>query len=1798
MGTANDERYLDYLKRVTIDLREARRRVAALEAREHEPVAIVGMACRYPGGVCSPEELWELLASGTDAISRFPADRGWDLEALYDPDPEHAGTSYAREGGFLERVGEFDAGFFRISPREALAVDPQQRLLLEVCWEALEYGRIDPLSLGGSQTGVFTGVMYDDYGARPLGEAPEDLEAYMGIGSAGSVASGRVSYTLGLEGPAVTIDTACSSSLVTLHLACASLRSGECSLALAGGVTVLAMPSVFVEFSRQGNLARDGRCKAFADGADGTGWSEGVGMLALERLTDAQRLGHEVLAVVRGSAVNQDGASNGLTAPNGPSQQRVIRRALTNAGLSASEIDAVEGHGTGTRLGDPIEAQALLGTYGRSRSAERPLWLGSIKSNIGHTQAAAGVAGVIKMAMAMRHGVLPRTLHVDAPSQQVDWSEGGVALLGEATAWPVDGRPRRAAVSSFGVSGTNAHAILEEAPPAAATSSVASSAAGDADGSRAGDAEDSGERDRAAPLGGDVLAWVVSGKGPGALHAQAARLLGHVAGDSELQAADVALALVSRPAFEDRAVVLGEGREELLAGLGALAEGAPSASVAQGRAGGGEAVFLFPGQGSQWEGMALELLDASPVFAERVRACEEALAAHVDWSLEDVLRARSGAPSLERFEVVQPVLFAVMVALAELWGACGVRPAAVVGHSQGEIAAAYVAGGLSLQDAARVVALRSRVLSQLAGKGAVVSVALGVSQLARRLERWGGRLTIAVVNGPASTGVAGDLEALRELVVELEAEGVRAREVPATVASHCAQVEPLREELIDALSVVAPRTGAVPFYSTVTGGLLDTGELNAEYWYRNTRETVEFEQAIRGLLGRGQRTFVEVSPHPVLAAGAQETAEQALGDAEEALVAGSLRRGQGGSRRFLTSLAEVWVRGVDVDWETALAGPGRSAAGRRRVRLPTYAFQRERYWLARAEGASAPAAGAAESEFWEAIDAEQTGRLASLLGLGEGEQRSSLGEVLPMLSAWRRGRRAESLIDGWRYRIVWKAVGESRAAPGGQWVLVVPKGVGECAAAVAGALEERGAQAQWLEVDPAEGFDRDSLAAHLREIASGAEREAPASNGDAGASVGPPAIAGVLSLLALGEDGDSVDGMLGGTIAGSLALVQALGDAGLRAPLWLLTRGAVAVDPADRLESPAQAMVWGLGRTLGLEQPERLGGMVDLPQAIDRDALTRLCGMLGGLDGEDQLAVRSAGVFVRRLVRAPAGGSVGRGAWAPRGTALITGGTGDLGAHVARWLARNGTERLLLLSRRGPHAPGASELVEELRALGAHAEAVACDVANREQLAEILAAVPAEHPLGAVVHAAGIAGEWTPLEALTREGLERTLAPKLQGALHLHELTEGLELSAFVLFSSMAATLGAGSQGDYAAANAFLDALAEHRRGRGLPATSVGWGFWEGAVMELPVAWELQRRGLREMPPELALKALEQALDRDERCLTVADIDWERYAPAYAFARSRPLIEDLTEVRRALEQEVTGPDADAPAEALRARLAGLSDSERERVVLELISSHAAAVLGHAASAAVGAGQAFRELGFDSLMAVELRNRLQIATGLRLPATLVFDHPSPAVLAAHLLGELTGARAGAIAVAPRAPRNEEPLAIVGVGCRYPGGEGRSISSPEDLWELVAAGADAISGFPADRGWDLERLYDPDPDRSGASYAREGGFLGDAAEFDAAFFGIAPREALAMDPQQRLLLEVSWEAIERAGISPAALRGSETGVFAGINPTGYGQQLPEELEGYLVTGSAGAVVSGRVAYTLGLEGPAVSVDTACS
>ncbi|AOS63727.1 acyl transferase domain-containing protein/acyl carrier protein [Actinoalloteichus hymeniacidonis] len=1592
--------------------------VAPTARTTDDPIVIVGMACRYPGQVRSPEDLWKLVCDGVDAIGYAPEDRGWSSD----------GRDFTGSGGFLAEAGDFDAAFFDISPREAVSMDPQQRLLLETAWEAVERAGIDPASLRGSRTGVFVGGAVQEY-ATLLVNSAEGAGGYTMTSSSGSVLSGRISYALGLEGPAVTVDTACSSSLVTLHLAAQALRAGECDLALAGGVTVMTTPGIFQEFGRQGGLSSDGRCRSFADTADGTGWGEGVGLLAVQRLSDARRDGHRVLAVVAGSAINQDGASNGLTAPNGPSQQRVIRAALADAGLTAAEVDVVEAHGTGTRLGDPIEAQAVLATYGTHR--DRPLLLGSIKSNIGHTQAAAGVAGIIKMVLAIRHGQVPATLHVDEPSRQVDWTTGQVALLTSGQDWPAVDRPRRAGVSSFGISGTNAHVIIEQPPAAEPVPEPAPAS---------------------APL-------VVSARTETALHAQTEGLTRWLAANPDTSPRGVAWSLATaRAALDHRAFLLDGGWQH-------------------GEVRPGSVAVLFTGQGSQHEQMG-----SHPLLVEEY----DRVKALFDPSLFD--------GDLDSTGVAQPAVFALQIALWKLWQSWGLRPDRLIGHSVGELAAAVVAGVWSLEDACRVVAARARLMQALPAGGAMLAVDRPVDEVPDTL-------SVAAVNSPTSTVLSGPEVEIEAIAVELRAAGARVKRLKVSHAFHSALMEPMLAEFAAALRDIEFNAPRIPIITTSGAG----GEITSpQYWVDQVRATVRFADAVRTAVADGVDTFLELGPDAALAPMTLETAP-------DAVAIPALRKGHD---QLDTALGRMWLAGFDPDW-TAILPRGTH------VDLPTYPFQHERYWVTPAPGAASD--NGPDAELWQTIESGDVAALAAELDLPD----HSLDTVVPALAAWRARRQERAVTDGWRYRISWKPVALPRSPRlTGRWLIVVPEGVDH--SAVAQALIEAEVRTLVATGDWTEHLDADV----------------------------------VLSLLALDERPHPDHPELTRGLVDTLLLEQAMRRTESPATRWLFTRGADL--------DPRQAAIHGLGQVASLEHPQGWGGLID---CADDTGLRYLTAALAS--GEDQLRLTADGVLSRRLRRAQPEHAE---SWMPRGTVLITGGTGGLGAHLARWAASHGADRLVLTSRQGIATPGAEALRAELGATGVAVTVAACDVADRSALAELLATDPPD----AILHAAGVA----PYEDLSGIGpaeLAAAMRGKAIGARWLDELTAELPLDAFVLFSSGAAAWGGATQGAYAAANAYLDALAVARHARGLPATSIAWGGWDGPGMSAAADHAaLARRGLRLMDPALALTVLARTVAAGDSQLVVTDMDWSKFAPGYAMARRRPLIEDIAEAAEALAE--TSDGVAGAGDELRDRLAPLGAADRRDRLTELIRIEAAEVLGHQDATGVPAGRPFQELGFDSLTAVELRNRIARVTGLRPSATMVFDHPNPTALADFLLAELFGADPIESASAVAAPVTDDPIVIVGMACRYPGG----VRSPDDLWRLVAAERDAIGPVPTDRGW-----------QTGAD--TEGGFLHDVASFDAAFFGISPREALAMDPQQRLLLETAYEALESVGTDPATLRGSRTGVFVGGTVQEYAPLLvnsPEGNSGYTATGASSSVMSGRINYVFGFEGPAVTVDTACS
>ncbi|MER5886561.1 SDR family NAD(P)-dependent oxidoreductase [Streptomyces sp. NPDC001941] len=1803
----------------------ARRARKGGTAVSDDPIAIISMACRLPGGIDTPEAFWELLSSGGDAVGPLPS--RWDGLGVYDPDPEAVGKSYAREGGFIDGIEGFDAPFFGISPREAVSMDPQQRLVLETSWEALERAGVRPDSLSESRTGVYLGAMTSDYGH--MGHDLDALDGYTSTGYASSVVSGRVSYTLGLQGPAVTVDTACSSSLVAMHLAASALRQGECELALVGGVTVMNSPALFVEFSRLKGMAPDGRCKSFSAQADGAGWAEGVGVLVMKRLSEAERDGDDVLAVIRGSAVNQDGRSQGLTAPNGPSQQRVVQDALATARLTPSDIDAVEAHGTGTSLGDPIEAGALAEVFGPERAADRPLYLGSSKSNIGHAQAAAGVVGVMKMVLALQHEVLPKTLYVDEPSPHVQWEGSGLELLGEARAWVRgEGRVRRAGVSSFGLSGTNAHVIVEE-PPAAPAPAATESVEG-------------------------PLPVVLSGQTEEALREQAGRWAQWLSSGRDVRLADVAAtAALHRTHFEHRASVATAGIGELREALAALSEGGAHDALVTGTARErGKVVFVYPGQGSQWVGMGAQLLASSPVFAAAVDACDAALRPFTGWSVREVLLGEEGDhPPFDRVDVVQPALFAMGVALSAHWRSLGVEPAAVVGHSQGEVVAGVVSGALSLEQGSQIVAQRSQAVLALAGQGGMALIERPIAQVEEFIAPYGEALSVAAVNTAGSTVISGLAAELDELVSRLQEQDVYARKINVDYASHNAQMDPLLPALAENFTSITPAATDIAFYSTVTGEIANGTDLDGSYWCRNLRAPVRFDRALDKLLTDNHTVFVEISAHPVLSMPLTDGSADRGG-----IVVGSLARNQGSQDQILRNLGLLHTQGHVIVWDKVLGATADVLV----PALPTYAFQREHYWLDTPKSSgNAGQLGLDVSEHpWlgaatELADGEGhvlTGRLSlaeqpwlaehaafgTVLVPGTGlldlalaaahhtgaEQVHELTLLEPLVltedtplrlqihvgAPTAEGLRALTVHsrpdqgghDTWRQHATgelsdvvaapdealftdlaaqWPPAGAERVALDGFYEAFEARGLSYGPAFQGLAELWRKGSTAYGTVRVPESLKTDGFGVHpalldaalhtlmgVREsgegqdtqvflpfewtgvelYASGATelrvrvelddtgtnariqvadpggrpvarveglaiREATAEQVRAGESVDhlyrvdfrTPRLpqteeaaadgiwilgddTGVSEILEAGHVAD-VDAVLahlddgraapvrlavdataagaartdGADIAGAAQELTASALLTLRRLLdeprlgstelvWI-TRSAVAVAVDGDVRDLARAPLWGLLRSARNEYAERAIRLIDLGEGSADDALLpRAIAMAG----EPEIAIRGGEVRTARLVRttneaAPpaagtasdtgtspaAGTSTAAGSaaaaavaapLAPDGTVLITGGTGELGRSLAGHLVRAyGVRHLVLTSRRGLESPGAAELAAELGEAGAESvQVVACDVSRRDDVATVLATADAAHPWTGVFHLAGVLDDGL-LASQDADRLAGVLAPKVSGALHLHELTRDLGLAAFVLYSSAAGVLGGAGQSNYAAANAFLDALAAHRRAHGLPAASLSWGLWQQAGVGLTAGLgraelaRMRRRGIGALSARQGLAALDAALGLPHPHLVPVKLELTSLQREFDNGGDVPvLLRDLLRAPRRRAGESGGTPS-----GLREHLLALPEDERLPHVAQLVQREAATVLGLSGAGGIGPEQVLKELGMDSLMAVELRRRLSAETGVPLPSTLAFDHPTPAAVAALLLDKLAIGSGGAARSGPGVTKNQ-------------------------------------------------------------------------------------------------------------------------------------------------------------------------------
>jgi acyl transferase domain-containing protein/NADPH:quinone reductase-like Zn-dependent oxidoreductase/acyl carrier protein len=1778
--------------------------------------AIVGYAARFPGAQ-DADAFWDVLREGRDTISEVPKDR-WDVDEFFDPEPGAPGKVVTRRAGFVDDVTGFDAPFFGMSTREVRLMDPQHRLLLETAWRAVEHSGTAPTALANTNTGVFVGLATHDY----LGMASDELtypeiEAYMAIGTSNAAAAGRISYRLGLQGPAVAVDTACSSSLVAIHQACQALRLGECDLALAGGANVLLTPATMITFSSAHMLAPDGRCKTFDAAADGYVRGEGCGVIVIKRLEDAIADGDRIRAVIRGSAINQDGASGGLTVPNGVAQQRVIADALKRADLEPSDVGYLEAHGTGTSLGDPIEAQAAGAVLGAGREPGQPLLMGSVKTNIGHLEAAAGIAGVIKVILSLENELLPRHLHFQNPSPHIPWDRLAVQVVEEATAWERNGRPRIAGVSSFGFAGTNAHVILEEAPAAPERPPRTPQLA-----AAPGPVEQTGEQrsDVTAGAAPRFSVLPLSARTPAALVLLADQYRNWLSAHPEATLADVCFtAGAGRAHLEHRAALVVNSRESAIELLGALADDRPAPGLVRGESHDiPKTAWLFTGQGSQYPGMARELFDTEPVFAETLNHCAAAVADALEKPLLDVIfdtddpAGADGEATLRQTSYAQPALFAVEVGLARLWQSWGFEPDVVLGHSVGQYAAACVAGVFSLEDGTLLMAERGRIFGSLPAGGRMVAVFTAAERVEALTDELPS-LSVAAYNG-ANTVVSGPAEVLEQAVAVLVGDGVRCDWLDTSHAFHSALLDPILDEFESYAERFTFNTPQRILIDNRTGAALGRSvKLDGAYWRRHARQPVEFAKSVRTLAELNCKVLLEIGPQPVLTAAALRawpdpaTAPRAIA---------SLRRKATDHRQITEAVADAYVLGHLPEFAAL------RQAHARKLDLPTYPFEHRQYWYSdnradnRADGGADIRAdsghqaspqqhlGGPRTRAVRLLEDGRIEELAALLGGGDADRQTV--DVLTKLAAQHNQERTNQSIADNRYEFRWdrSAVPSSGAEGGGgsSWILVGDDP--DAVQPLVDVLSARGHRHRIVGL-PVSDADSEELETALR-----------------AAAADDPALR-IVHVAALDFDLNA-NGALGmrsplrmqhRILGGTRRLFRSASAAGLRRPIWVVTRGAQRVTDADTV-SPDQSCLWGFGRAAALELPHLWGGLADLSGGRENSAdewYRFIDHAVSQSRGEDQIALREQTVYVPRLVRRDGQPSPTPPELRSDATYLVTGGLGSIGLEIAGYLAAHGARHLVLTGRRAPGDAGQRRIDALGERYGCEFRAIAADVADAHDVARLLATVAAElPPLAGIVHAAGEIGA-IPLSSLDFEShqaeVDRVFAGKVWGAWHLSEAALDAsrpKLDFFINTSSIASVWGGYGQTAYSAANAFLDGLAWRLREQGIPGLSVNFGPWTAGMADAESRARLDKRGVRTLSPAEALAGLGDVVAASSAHeaaqgpaqAVVARIDWARFLPLYQQAGSRAFLAELEREVPARTAAVAAPATASGKTQLVERLAGAPVQQRKKLLTDYLRD-AVAEVTRVDAAEIREDAGFFDLGMDSLMAVELRRRIEQGVGREIPVTLVMDHPRLSDAADYLLGdvlELSAQKSGPAPAAAVTSRTDEPIAIVAVSCRFPGAP-----DPEAFWEVLSGGVDAIREVPEDR-FDIDEFYDPDPDAPGKTYTRFGGFLDGIDGFDPEFFGISPREAVWIEPQQRLILETVWEGLERAGYAPATLRGSRTGVFTGVAANEYAHLLSsqsvDKIEPYFITGNALNAISGRVAFALGLEGPAVAIDTACS
>lgn len=1722
---------LSPVKQALLKLHEMKTKLDAVEQARKEPIAIVGTACRFPGNVNTPEAFWDLLQNEGDAITEVPPTR-WSAAATYDPAVATPGKMNTRWGGFLTQVEQFDAAFFGIAAREAQRMDPQQRLLLQVAWEALENAGQNMAHLAGSSTGVFVGASTHDYAWFHV----TDPDAYTGTGTAHSVIANRLSYLMDFHGPSVAVDTACSSALVAVHLACQSLRYGECQLALAGGVNLILLPLATIAFSQARMMAANGRCKTFDAAADGFVRSEGCGVVVLKRLSDALADGDQILAVIRGSAVNQDGHTAGLTAPNSLSQQAVIRQALSNASVQAEEVTYIETHGTGTALGDPIEMEALQAVFGQNRLS---CVLGAVKTNLGHLEAAAGIAGLVKVVLALQHQQIPANLHFHTlnPHISLDAHTPFVFPV-RLMPWHVpDGQPYIAGVSSFGFGGTNAHLIIAEAPPVESISVI-----------------DDVKRPFLLPL---------SARSPQALTAVAHTTYQFLQQQSAPLTDICHAATVRHTHHEHRLALVADDHQSLIETLADYLQTGqtPRSACINPHPQVKNLAFVFSGQGSVWSGMGQQLWQQEPVFRDTIAACDTLFQQVAGWSLVEALNDANAIPDQSvRTDRAQPLLFAIQVGLAALWRSWGVQPQAVIGHSVGEIAAAHIAGILSLTDAIHIVYQRSRLMHQAVGQGQMCLIGLPLANVEALIMSNNLPVSIAAINGPRAIVVAGKPEAIQRLLACVSPQTFT-RLLPMPYAFHSDQMTPAAQILPSLLSHIQPQAGYLPMISTVTGEFLPGTAFDAAYWSHNVSQTVQFAPAVTELLRQGFRSFVEIGPQPALTRSIQHCLEE---KGETGVVVASWGNEYDEQTEMLLNLGRLYTAGYDLDWQELY--PQRQQP----VRLPNYPWQQERYWL-------------------------EPGN----------------GNTLPWLA------QPQTHISSWLYQLTWEpyTLAPAQSRPGHWLIFADTEGLGD---ALAQYLAQNGAtsthiylgtdfqivHANTYQVNPAEEASWQQLWAALRY-----HNQEP--------DTGIIYLWGIDTPSMTTMTQTDLAAMSMSNSAAIVRLVQMVNEMQekTRPRLWLVTKHvhAFTTQSPDQTQL-AQAPLWGLGQTIALEHPDLWGGLIDIDDTVPETA-DFVYRALHQPTASLRLAHRTNTVYTAHLVPTPSPPlRENPVSWSAEGAYLITGGLGGLGLQVAQWMAQQGARHLILLGRtalpprsewdqqeQGTKTAERIAAVQALETAGVQVELVTADVADANRLSSLFAQWDAHGlRLRGIVHAAGISPQQT-VANLTPNDLYQTLQPKMMGAWILHQLSQRWSLDFFICFSSIASVWGSKYLGAYAAANYFLDVLAQYRQAQGLPALSINWGPWGEVGLATAVDRELlTQMGIHTITPEQGVQALATVLSATAAQIVVAHVDWQQFKPIYNARQEHHLFTKIS-----LDELPTlTASAAANTATIVSELEQLPEVDRLLSITTVVQQEVGHVLGLAETGNLDLHKGLFDMGLDSLMAVDLKNSLEKRFGVPLSVTLAFDYPSIHAIATYLqqtlfpptntnLSHAIGSGSQTASLPESAP-----IAVIGMDCRLPGGA----DSPEAYWQLLRHGVDAITEVPADR-WDLEALFDPTPDTPGKMYTRWGGFLDHIDTFDARFFGIPPREAAGIDPQQRLLLETSWHALEYAHIPPSQLAGSRTGVFIGITASDYlhmQMKLTEaaDIDRYATTGNALNVAAGRLAYFLGLQGPAIAVDTACS